>query len=382
MMEERNVRITTFILSATVFLVSIGDVGATEPGPGVLHARFVYVDSLKDDPLTKDKCKPPEEAGALGGIASDIAVSLAGKVAESIVDAIAAQTQAEATTLEAVTPLDGFYTAKGVAVGKGCLVVHNGREADADGASFKAIFQVDVSPDKTAFRFTVVNWVFTRFLKPTTNRWFQDTNSRDFALRVEFLSPGSEGLGRRTVFFESVFTDIDSATLGKAIEEGQRLPWLAAPVPPSGKLGVSLPLNIRVTVVETTRPKQFAIWLQDIATSKKADVVGAVQDAVRKSIDPNFAATQDAQSATAAGTAYSAYKAAWDAYAAQVAAKPTSPTAAATDAEKAAYAAALASWQAGVTVNMRLTDAKKVAAKTLFAVASLPWPGDLPSIGN
>ena len=370
-----------FAVMLASLLPLCGANAASQEGPGVLRAEFIYADMLGKSELTKGKCKPPEERSAAAAIAVDVAVGLAGKLAGSLIDAAAAKTQPEAITIEAVAPLDGFYDAKSVAVDKGCLVVHNGTAKDAAGASLKGIFQVEVSPDSTAFRFTVIEWKFERFLRPHTSQWFQDAGTRDFVLKIEFLAPGSEGLGRRAVFVEHAFIAVDRDAMVKAFEPGQKLPWFAAPQPPSGKLtDLSLPLNLRATVVETTKPNQLAVWVRDIANDKKTDVKSLVQDAVRTSLDPNFAATQDAQSATAAGTAYGAYKSAWDTYAAQVAAKPADLPASATAIQRAAYAAALAAWQAGVTVNLQLTEAKKVAARAAFSAASLSWPGDLPPI--
>ena len=364
-----------------VFLTVTSSNAAGSDAVGVLRAEFVYADMLGKSELTKGKCKAPEERAAGAAIAVDIAVGLVGKLTESLIDAAAAKTQPEATTLEAVAPLDGFYGPKSVAIDKGCLAIHNGAAKDAAGASLKGIFQVDVSPDSTAFRLTVIEWKFDRFLRPQTSQWFQDTGLRDFVLKIEFLAPGSEGLGRRAVFVEFPFIAVDRTTIAGAFEPGEKLPWFAAPPPPSTKISdLSLPLNLRTTVVETTRPNQFAVWVRDIANSKKSDVASLVQDAVRRSLDPNFSATQDAQSATAAGTAYGAYKSAWDAYAAQVAAKPADLAAGATTAQRVNYTAALAAWQAGTTVNFQLTEAKKVAAKAAFSAASLSWPGDLPPI--
>lgn len=374
--------IATFLVGAFSLLTFDSTQAASEGGDaGILHAKFVYAAELEADPLTKGKCEAPAEQGGLANIGIDVAVALIGKATESLIDAVAAKTQAEATTLLTTVPLDGFYGGKFVAVDHGCFVIHNGRESDAEGATLRALLQVSVSPDSSAFRFTVVDWKFSRFLKPVTSRWGQDPSNRDFAFKIEFLTPGSESLGRRAVFIEHTFVDVSSQSLSRAFEAGQKLPWFAAPAAPSGESGkLRVPLNVQVTVVETTRPKQFAVWLQDIAKNKKADVVGLVQEAVRKTLDPNYAATQDAQTATAAGAAYTAYKNAWDAYAAQVAAKPADVAAGATPAQAAAYAAAIAAWKAGVTVNAQLTDAKKVAARAAFASAGLPWPGDLPAV--
>lgn len=218
-------------------------------------------------------------------------------------------------------------------------------------------------------------------MKPSTSHWFQDSDNKDFVLKIEFLSPGSEGLGKRAVFVEHSFIDVNKDAMAGAFQSKQQLPWFAAPTPPSDKGAKrSVPLNIRVTIVETTRPKMFATWIQEIAKNKKADIVKLVQDGVKKSIDENYAASQDAQSATAAGNSYSEYKAAWDAYAQEVSKKPADLKPSPTPPEQAAYDAAIASWAAQVTVKYRVLEAKKVTAKSAFLLASLPWPGDLPAI--
>lgn len=359
-------------------LLLLGSKAVAGEGPGVLRAEFVYEDELNENALTKGKCQPRQDKSGLSGIAVDAAVGLVGKLSESIIDAAAAKTQAEATTLEVVAPIEGFYGSDEKSViHYGCLVIHNGVVGAIEKATILAIFQAVVSGDGTAFRFNVVEWKFARFLRPKTSQWLQNSARRDLAFKIEFLTPGSEGLGRRAVFVEHAFIAVEKEALANAFEKGQKLPWFAAP---SAEKGSILPLNVRVTVVETTRPNQFAAWLQDIAKNKKSDVINLVQDSARRSLDPNFAASQDAQSATLAGTAYAAYKGAWDLYAAQVANKPSDPPPDASAAQRAAHVAELAAWQAGVTVNMQLTNAKRVSAKVAFSAASLPWPGDLPQI--
>lgn len=46
---------------------------------------------------------------------------------------------------------------------------------------------------------------------------------------VEWLSPGAEGVGPRTVFVEHVFSAIDPDELERLFEKGQRLPWMVVP---------------------------------------------------------------------------------------------------------------------------------------------------------
>lgn len=370
----------TICLSAISVLYYGNVLAETEEGPGILRGTFVYVSDIDKNELTR-KCKQEAKAESFSGVATDVVVGLAGKVMESIIDAAAAKTQPEATTLETVIPLEAFYGDKGIAINNGCLVIHNGKVGTAEGASLLGVFRAIQSSDATAFRFTVIEWKFDRFLKPSTSHWFQDSDNKDFVLKIEFLSPGAEGLGKRAVFVEHTFLDVNKDAMAVAFQSNQQLPWFAAPTPPSDKGAKrSVPLNIRVTIVETTRPKMFATWIQEIAKNKKTDIVKLVQDGVKKSIDENYAASQDAQSATAAGSSYSEYKAAWDAYAQEVSKEPAALKPSPTRDEQAAYDAAKASWTAQVTVKYRVLEAKKVTAKSAFSLASLPWPGDLPAI--
>lgn len=368
-------RITWTLLSALLFASITHARGEVEPGPGVLKGEFVYAGETAGHPLA-GKCTAPG-GRALSGIATDILVGLAGKLTESLIDAAAARTQPEATTLEVVVPLDGFYSPKEIAVDAGCLVFHNGTASDASDASVKAVFQVLVSKDRKAFRFDVIEWQYKRFLKPEPSRSAQKKDVRDFVMKIEFLAPGSEGVGTRRVFVEYPQFGVTQASIAGAFSANQKLPWFSAPPPPEKMEGLSLPLNIRITLIETTKPNQFALWLQQVAKDKKGDISTAVQNAVRESLDPNYAATQSAQAADAAGTAYAAYKTAWDALAALHAAKPVLPPNP-TPAQQAVYNAAVKTFEANVAVNERLTEAKRIAAKMAFDAADLKWPGDLP----
>lgn len=361
-------------------------------GAGTLRAQFIYADEIATSPpVLQALCpRPGTQAIALGAIAIDIIASLAGKAAESLVDAAAARTQAEATMLDVTVPLSGFYDEKGdIAVAGGCLVFHNAEKADLSDATMLASFVLMPSFDRTAFRFQVFEWRFSSFLKPETNRWFQQDNVRDFVLKIEFLSPGSSSLGTRAVYVEHPFVAVSATSLQAAFAKGQDLPWFSAPAKPSGlplnsPSGTAktryLPLNIRITAIETTRPNQFAQWVQDIAKDKKTDISAAVKDAVRKSIDENYAVTDKAKQADAAATAYAAYKTSWDDGAAQKAAKPKPPPAGADQPTQDKFAADSQAWKAGLIVRLQGISVKKVLARSAFSIADLEWPGDLPTI--
>ena len=375
----RSFAILIALFSATVAQAS--------DGPGLLRGKFLYKEELSKNPLAA-QCKP-EGQRFVPPVAVDIAVALAGKVTESIIDAVVAKSQPEATTLEAVIPLDGFYNAYDEAAGgsdaavqNGCLVFHNGSDDRGTGATLKAVWQVAVAPDNSAFRFDVVEWQFDRFLKPIPDRWNQKTDVRDFVLKIEFLSPGQDSLGTRSVFVEHSFIAVDAQAIAKAFTPGQELPWFSSPTQSrsSNAKDLNVPLNIRITVVETTKPNQFALWMQDIAKEKKADISTIVKDAVKRSLDPVFDATESAKKAETAGSAYGAYKTAWDSLSTQQATKPADLPANATAAAQSAYKASLNSWQASMTVGRQLVEARRLAAKAAFSAAGLPWAGDLPGL--
>lgn len=362
----------------------IGNAYPSPPGPGVLRAEFVYDNGLTTNPLTKDKCKPKEQRGGpAAAIAVDLAVNAVGAITESLIDAASARTQPEATTLEAVVPLEGFYFPKGTVVDYGCLVLHNGENENASDASLLGIFQLHTSDDGSAFRFDVVEWKFSRFLQPNSSHWFQDSDTRDFALKIEFLSPGADGLGSRRVFFERSFTAVTEHTLSRAFNKDQKLPWLTTPPPPATPMtGRSLPLNIAITAVETTKPNQFALWIQQIAKDKKTDLSTLIKDETRRQIDPGFAATQNVKSAGEAAKAFDDYKSAWDTWNNQRSLKPVEPTSSSDAKAKTIYEASLATWKAGMLSNQRITEAKRVIARSAFANSGISWPGDLPSISE
>lgn len=364
----------------------------------ILHAEFVYQENVATHSLTKTCAKTQTPLNlvtkefittgtAANALAVDLVASLAAKAAESLIDATAARMQAEAVTLEATIPLDGLYRADGsFAIDQGCLVFYDRDDQGADpgeDCSIQAVLQVDVSPDATAFRFTVRHWRRRDFLRKNKS-FFQRDGERDFALKIEFLTPGTEGLGTRAVFIERVFTFVDRSELNALFKTGQRLPWFAVPRRPTPSAGTApatkvMPLNLRVTLVETTKPNQFALWMEAVAKEKKAEISTLVKDAVRQAVDPSFAATQVANRADAAGSAFALYKAAWDELTAHRTTKPKLAENA-TPEQKAAHEAALGSWLAKFAVKSKSLEAKKVIAKVAFDAAELPWQGPLPEI--
>jgi hypothetical protein len=184
------------------------------------------------------------------------------------------------------------------------------------------------------------------------------------------------------VFIEQLFQGMDETSLGKAFFPTQQLPWFATPArPPSdARNGSYLPLNLRITLVETTKPNQFAQWMQDVAKEKKNDISTAVKDAVRKSLDPNFAATEQTKLAEAAASAYAAYKAAWDDGFTHKAAEPKKPGDTADQASRDKYKAEKLAWDSLLTIKIQNVSAKRVLAHSAFQAANLSWPGDLPAL--
>ncbi len=364
----------------------------------VLHSEFVYRNEVMTHPLTKKHVEDPSAedgpdavnaadkvgagfTAAAGGLAVNLAVGLASRAAESLIDLAAARLKSDAVTLESTCPLEGFYRSDGlIAIDQGCLVFHDG--ADPENSAVMAVFQVEISPDATAFRFTVRHWKRTKFLRSTKKFWELSTD-RDVAIKIEMLTPGSDGLGTRSVFFEQIFTLVDEGELSDLFKKTQRLPWLAVPrrstpIPgllPSTKV---MPLNLRVTLIETTKPNLFAQWLQAVATEKKGDITNFVKDAVRQAIDPSFAASQSAKQASSAASAYSTYKSLWDDLSAHRAARPQLSEPAPTEAQKVA----MADWAAKFDVKKQVLEANRTVAQVGFAAAELPWPGDLPPLSK
>lgn len=345
------------------------------PAP-VLHASFFYKNEVGKAGTLAEHCEPPSKPSGPHLWAdfnwADVAVSLTGKITESLIDTTAARTQPEATTLDVVIPLDHFYDGNGaIAVDSGCLVFHNGTDAKGSNATLKAVLQIKTSSDRSAFRFSVVDWEFSRFLKQQNTQWFQEKKRRDIALKIEFLTPGSASLGTRTAFIEHVFTDVDAAALRTLFIKEQALPWFAAPSRPDNKDDVyrGLPLNVRITVVETTRPNQFALWMHALALENKEAVSKLAQDSARKALDPVYGATEAAKLAEAAGTAYGNYKSAWDDLKAHHDARPD-----------AADIAAMQVWKAGFTTKQQIVISKQVLARGAFDIARLSWPGNLPDL--
>lgn len=342
----------------------------------VLRGEFVYEPNLSKSPLTKGRCTPSggRAGAALAAVATDIAVALAGKVVEGAIDYAAAKTKPEATTLEEIIPIEAFYMDSSFFADDACLVIHNGQPGTGQGATLLGVFQLTASPDRTAFRFTVREWTFTNFVNNDLSHWGQKSDVRDFAIKFEFLLPGASGQDAKPVAWEKMVTASDLRTLQGLFSTNQRLPWMPMPPLPTQSNGATRPLNVKVTLVETSAPYQFATWLQESVSAKKSELSAVAQGAVRRTLDRNYAAEEDLKSATAASVAFDAYKAAWDAALALAAKKPVLKANPSTS-EKAE----LASWIAQSLATQATVDAKRIAAEVAFSRAGLPWPGALPN---
>lgn len=360
---------------------------------GVLRVEFVMPAKVAGHALAAPHAKPmparavaavagaAAAAGAAGKL-TELAVGLVGRATESLIDAAALWAQPDVARLEDVAPVDAFYNPdRSLAVEGGCLVFHDGHDLAGSSRTLLAVFQVEASPDGTAFGFTVRHWSARQFQNDPSvvKRLFSRSGERDIALKIEWLSPGAEGVGTRAVFVEHIFSAIDPDELERLFEKGQRLPWMVVPRwpadAPAGK--PALPLNLKVTLLETTQPNQLAAWLLEQAKARKADLSGLVQDALRRAADPAQAAAEQAKRAGAADTAFGDYRQAAVETAAQRAAEPKPAPAGATTAQEEQHRADRLAWQAALSSREAVQRSKRLSARTAFDAADLPWPGDL-----
>lgn len=346
----------------------------------VIHSKFYFADDITQDTLILEGlCKPSEEKSA-ASLLTDVAVSLAGKAVGSLVDMVANKAKAEAITLESVSSMEGFYTPKEIAADGGCFVIHNGRAADSSGATFKAIFRVKVSEDTTAFQFEVLKWHFQEFFAPESTSWFQEKHRKDLVLKIEFLAPGNDSIGTRSVFIEKSWVDASKEDIRSAFGSGDTTPWFRAPPVPSKMIDArNLPLNIKTVIIETSRPKQLGVWLSEIAASKKNEIVTLAEGSFRNAIDGDAAAIQSAKLTEIASSTFAMYKSAWDTLfelSKNVPKLADNPTAS----DKIKFDADTTAWKAKMQESVSTLTTKKTLAESAYSSASLNWPGDMPAI--
>lgn len=314
---------------------------------------------------------------AAEAIVVDIAVSLAVKATESLIDAVSKKMDKTVTALESTIPIEGFYKGSvakvnneetlitNIAVDGGCLVFHNGGN-DINKASFSGKFRLESSADKSAVKFVVKEWNFKDFIVPKTN-WSQEEN-RDFVIEINFSSPGGQTAGATQAYAQIKFENVSKDQLATVLKNGMSLPWIATP-PISTKAAIRhTPLNLQVKIIETTKPNQLATWIKAIADDKKTDISGAVADELKKQLDPSYASTQQLTALTKATEFYTAYKTAWDAYALEI------------GKYESTNESAKIAWKAKVIGLWGFVEATKGPAKSAYKLAGLSWPGDLAKI--
>ena len=346
-----------------------------------LYANLYEPANLSKSDLAKDLCQAPS-AGTRGVIV-DIAVGLIGKAAGSLLEGIGAKLLAEAKTLEGRSSIDAFFSGKDPTMQGGCLVIHNGTHPHGTGASIVGVFQVEFSPDRSAWRLETKRWQYSRFIIGQSRQWGQVEAERDFAFRVLLTKPGQDSAQGNAAVLEYISNGLSLEDIQQKFIANEKLPWMSVPVAAtSEEVGtLTQPMNLRVTIVETTKPGQLAKWLYETTTERKDDLVAIAKDLAKRSLDPTYAAAENGKAVVTASTAYTDYKAAWDAWSQLAASKPIEPANAATDiGEKRKYDGALNAWKAGLAAARALAKAKGVAAAGAFSLAGLAWPGDLPAI--
>jgi hypothetical protein len=359
---------------------------------GTLRAQFIYRDNAMSHPLTaayaeteqEDRQKnkglelfePDKSLGiiappaGIGLIATDVIVGIVGKAAESLVDSIIAIAQPETRTLETTVPLDGFYKANEAAIKDGFLIFHNGTDTKGTKASLMAVLKAIISQDGTAFRFEVMKWEYKGFLiqdEGILDEILPHDSAHDIALKIEFLTPGSQGLGTRAAFSEHIFYHVPTGSLGSLFLRGQALPWIAAPAHGNmlnNTTGLVSPLNIKISLLETAEPGLLAKWSQEIFKENKASITKLAQDSARRVIDPAFAASENMKLIDVGKTTYDDYYKAWEELKKHHDGKPVDGD-------------SLEKWKAEFDIKSQILSAKKVLAIGAFDRAGLPWPGDL-----
>lgn len=359
-------------------------------GPGTLRLAFIYRHEQAAHPLTRF-CAPLPQVPA-GAAAFPLALPAAATAAlfdvgakfldagvSSLAEALAMHMREHATTLDATVPVSGFYAANGATALDGAtLVLHNGEDEHAAKASFTLSLSFLASPDRTAFRLRVHCWSIERFLQPKPRRFMQ-SRERDWLLRLAFVSPGSTVLGAQPAEVELVMPKVTLATLKAALYPGRDLPWLPSPAtppamadPPSGS-ATCLPFNIRVTVIETTRPGLFARWVEQSLTASKTSLATAATSTFRANADPVQRAADESKRLAAASTAFAQYRSAWDSLkkASDSRPAPTGP---------GQHSAELVQWETSVALHEKTLAMARAAAVMALHHAGIGWAGDLPPI--
>ena len=346
----------------------------------IMHSKFYFPDEISDGKVILEGLCQATDNKSAATLLTDVAVSLAGKAVGSLVDIVANKAKAEAITLESISSMEGFYTPKEIAADGGCFVIHNGRAADSSGATFKAILKLKFSEDRTAFQFEILKWQFQSFFAPESRSWFQDKSRKDVILKIEFFAPGSDSIGTRSVFIERSWMDATQDDIGNAYEPGEKTPWFRAPPLPSKLIDArNSPLNIKTMVIETSRPKQIGIWLTEIASAKKAEIISLTESNVRNLIDNDAAAIHSAKLTEVASAAFAAYKSTWDnvfELSKNFPKLSDSPT----SVDRTKFDADTTAWKGKIQESVSLLSTKKRLAETAYSAASLIWPGDMPAI--
>lgn len=351
----------------TVFSALIPSAAIAAQNNGVdVRSEFVQEADLDSNSLTKGVCKPlPKQAipAVAVKILTDIGISIIGSATSAAVDYAAAKTAPETTRVEEITPVPAFYNQDAPLISGSCIVIRNGVKNDASDASFIGIFQFSTSPDNTALLLTTKKWIFKDFLNSNLTHWGQRKSHRDFAFKLELLWPTNIDAGTAFATWE---IKRENGTPADIEWEGlKQRPYVLMPSKEVAKAPNSNPFNVKITLIETSEPYQFAAWAAKAVEEKKPDIVNMTQEAFRQRFDAAYSAAELEKLVSTATVDFDSYLVAWNNAKTILDKRVMSPP------NNVSEQAAMDQWQGTFDLALSTLEAKRVIADLSFKRAGL-----------
>jgi hypothetical protein len=246
-----------------------------------------------------DRCKDNASFVLPAGIATSIVTSMANTlVGSAITSAVNYLNAKQASTYMAVLPVDDASQLISTASGK-CLYISSTpiesvefeelESVQARSTFFASIAMIPArSSGSEIFRPVVRSWNYSNFLQNNCPI-FRNCSRRDLVLKITFEAPALPS-STGALLAEPIgasWMNISRRALPSALLPNSRLPWVRS----SNLQG---PVNVRVSLTETSNPNQFTAAMAAALESQRKNIQASVESRLKGQPDSTTAqATRD-----------------------------------------------------------------------------------------
>ena len=241
-----------------------------------------------------DKCETGSEFALPLGIATSLVTSVANTLVGSALTATVNYLNTKrATTFSAAVPIENGASIAASNSGQ-CLYVsstpidklsYEDLQDAWQNSDFFAVFSFRASSIKgpEVIKPVVEKWTYRNFLNRSCPL-LRNCSRRDVLLTLSFVEPAAPGKPGKILSepIGAAWPNIQRRALQNALMQNSELPWVQAE-------SLTGPVNIRVSITETSNPNQFTTALASAVESQRASILASVESRLRNQPDSSSA---------------------------------------------------------------------------------------------